>query len=142
VVEREHAYRDEFFAEKETNGNASFTLDVHPAKGTYDLSVRFFPVDITGERSVWSKGAHGSIGTCINKPPIETSDTRILTVRMNAEGHYISGEKIKPGSSNFLEGSEVGQPPEANESVKIGNVSYNKTYGIQFRWMLWRLPTR
>lgn len=130
-----------FSAEKETKGIASFTLDVHPARKTYDLRVRFFPVDITGQRIAWGKGPGG--GACSSKI-YETNNAYTLTVRAGeSEGHYVSDQKIDPSSPDHLQGSLAPVKPFLlNESEKVGNISYTKTYEIQFRWVLRRLPAR
>jgi hypothetical protein len=138
VIERASALSDKFSGEQEVAFIGYFDLDVNLAKGLYYLKFGFLPVKITGQRNLLSKGFHGG---CNNKM-IETNNTQTLTVEVKA-GDIIIVRKIKPGSSpDFLEGSEVDKPAEYNESVKMAGVTYTKTFEIQTRWMLRRLPTR
>ena len=124
-------------AEGDVVAASQFTLlKVNPANQTYDLYARNFPrVNTTGQKVHWSK----STGGCSKDQ--ETNRTETYTSSSPESGHSIT-EKIKPGSSDYLEGSRVVKPAEGNKSSTQGNTSMTITQELHLRWMLRRLPAK
>ena len=125
-------------AEGDVVAASQFTLlKVNPANQTYDLFARNFPrVNTTGQKVHWSK----STGGC--RKDQETNRTETFTSSSPENGHSITNEKIKPGSSDYLEGSRVVKPAEGNKSSTQGNTSMTITQELHLRWMLRRLPSK
>ena len=125
-------------AEGDVVAASQFTLlKVNPANQTYDLYARNFPrVNTTGQKVHWSK----STGGCSKDQ--ETNRTETFTSSSPESGHSITNEKIKPGSSDYLEGSRVVKPAEGNKSSTQGNTSMTITQELHLRWMLRRLPAK
>lgn len=124
------------FGDGENEGSAEFSLSFYLAKGSYDITARFFPVNVTGQTNSWSKSV-GEAAGCRNK---EDSKNAPFTFRADKDGYSVTDEKIKSGFPDYLEGSKIDKPPLRNQSSQEGNTSGTQTFEIQMRWMLRRLP--
>ena len=114
-------------------------LKVNPANHTYDVHTGIFPrVNLTGQKDFSTKTTFAGCRKDQDPP----DRTEPFTSSSSFAGHNATNEKIKPGSSDYLEGSRVVRPPDFNKSYKQGNILTTMTQEIQFRWMLVRLPAR
>src|SRR5688572_4811845 len=112
-------------------------LTVNPTNQTYNVYTGIFPrVNLSGQKVSSAKSA---FAVCRNDPD-PPDRTEPFTSSPSILPYSATNEKIKPGSSNYLEGSRVVRPPDFNKSYKQGNTLTTLTQEFQLRWMLVRLP--
>ncbi len=112
-------------------------LTVNPANQTYNVYTGVFPrVNLTGQKDFSTKTTFAGCRRDQDPP----DRTEPFTSSVSFAGYSATNEKIKPGSSDYLEGSRVVRPPDFNKSYKQGNTLTTLTQEIHFRWMLVRLP--
>lgn len=118
------------FAEGEQTGNASFNLNVYPAKASFSLSMSFFPVRMTGEMSSIRNN-----NSCNNKPV----NNKVPLNTLQSDSGYRLDEKFNSSSPDYLEGSKIDKPALQQITQQTETGSAVQTYEITTRWMLRRL---